>query len=129
VRHHRFLQFKPEDSDEYPRLEYFLAEEDKDVSITVTAMGTEAKGQDRPLPLVTIELNNENSRQGKRDFKKSPGARHKQQPRRMRRYSLIAGSLERLSYTKLEKTEDSKQDEKFLRHCRLEGRERSFENI
>lgn len=100
----------------YPQLMYFLPQEEKNVSITMLAMGMKNKGQGRPMPLLTIELNNENHRQGDNDFKKKPSTRHAEQPRRMRKNSLIAGSIERLSYTLLLKEEDTKQDEAFLKH-------------
>ena len=114
-------QFKDDKKDDkkgdaYPRIEYFLKiNEEKGVSITVIAMGTMQEGEQR-VPICQIELNNENARQGDNDFKNSPKTRHDEQPRRMRRASLIAGAIERLSYTLFYGDEDAKQDEQFLKH-------------
>lgn len=100
----------------YPQLMYFSASmEEKDVSITMIAMGKKNITQHRPVPLLSVELNNENHRQGDNDFKHRPNTRHKDQPLTMKQCSLIAGSLERLSFTLLQKKDDSKQDEDFLR--------------
>lgn len=105
----------PKDT-QFPRLEYFLIEKEKNVSVTALAMGFSNKNDKRPMQIVTIELNNENYRQSSRDFTHLPDTRHEQQPPRLRAGSIIANSLERLSYTLLSGEKDDKQDEKFLRH-------------
>ncbi|WP_287359229.1 DUF4157 domain-containing protein, partial [Moorena sp. SIO3B2] len=108
---------KTENEDEsYPQLLYFLPlEEEAPVSVTMLAMGKRAKVENRGS-LLTIELNNENYRQGAKDFKKLPNTRYEKQPPTMRRNSLIAGSLERYSYNLVLGKEDTKQDKKFLEH-------------
>jgi hypothetical protein len=104
-----------DESKPYPQLSYFVRTIDENMGVTMTAMGFTAKGE-RPTPLLTIELSNENHRQGTRDFKKRPETRHDAQPPSMRRASLIAGSLQRFSFTRLLNEADRKQDEAQLKH-------------
>ncbi len=108
---------KPKTSDGYPRLEYFVVtEKEQGVSNTVVGMGPAKANARRPGPVMTYEFNNENTQHGSRDYKNAPNTRHPVQPPFMRRQSIVAGNLERLSYTLYFKEKDTKGDMAQLKH-------------
>lgn len=109
--------FGGRETGQFPQIAYFLeTDREHNVSITMAAMGIARSGE-RPTQLAQIELNNENTRQGDRDFKHLPETRYgSAQPTLMRRNSLVAGVLERFSYTLVERTPDDKQDAAQLQH-------------
>ena len=112
----RLSEFRGTEAGPFPHVLYFVEGEREDkVSITMAAMGIRHPGETRSQ-LTPIELNNENTRQGNRDFKHLPTSRYgNEQPAHMRRNSLVAGVLERFSYTLAEGKSDDKEDGAQLR--------------
>ncbi len=102
---------------------YFVCEAEPDISVTVTSMVTEKKG-DRRMPGPTIELNNENTLMSEEDYRVLPIGRMrapKESGGLVRRGSLIAGSLLRYSSTLIHGEEDTKQDITLIRSLLRQG--------